>query len=99
MTTQKYLNDLTYTLIGCAIEVHRELGPGLLESIYHKCFLNELFNKQLQFSSHLNVPIVYKGQFLDTELRLDVLVEDILVVELKAVEIMHPLYEAQLLHT
>lgn len=97
MVTQKHLDNLTYTLIGCAIEVHKELGPGLLESIYHKCYLHELFNKRLGFNSHLNVPIIYKGQFLDTELRLDVLVEDLIVVELKAVEAMHPLYEAQLL--
>lgn len=95
--TQKYLDELTYKLIGCAIEVHKELGPGLLESIYHKCYLNEIYRKGLNYSSHLNVPINYKGETLDTELRLDVLVEDIIVVELKAVEALHPLYDAQLL--
>ncbi len=97
MITQKYLDELTYKLIGCAIEVHKELGPGLLESIYHKCYLNEVYRKGLNYSSHLNVPIIYKGETLNTELRLDVLVEDIIVVELKAVEALHPLYEAQLL--
>ena len=97
MITQKYLNGLTYTLIGCAIDVHRELGPGLLESIYHKCFLEELKDKRLAFQSQLSVPVDYKGKFLDSELRLDVLVEDIIIVELKAVELLHPLFDAQLL--
>jgi GxxExxY protein len=97
MITQKYLDELTYKLIGCAIEVHKELGPGLLESIYHKCYLNEVCRKGLNYSSQLNVPIIYKEETLDTELRLDVLVEDIIVVELKAVEVLHPLYDAQLL--
>jgi GxxExxY protein len=84
-------------LIGSAIEVHKELGPGLLESIYHKCYLAELFNRGIQFSSQLSVPVIYKGKHLDTDLRLDVLVESVIVVELKAVEILHPLYDAQLL--
>lgn len=97
MITQKYLDSLTYTLIGSAIEVHKELGPGLLESIYHKCYLAELFNRGIQFSSQLSVPVIYKGKHLDTDLRLDVLVESVIVVELKAVEILHPLYDAQLL--
>ena len=97
MITQKYLDELTYKLIGCAIEVHKELGPGLLESVYHKCYLNEVYSKGLKYNSQVYVPINYKGQSLDTELRLDVLVEDIIVVELKAVEALHPLYDAQLL--
>lgn len=97
MITQKYLDELTYKLIGCAIEVHKELGPGLLESVYHKCYLNEVYRKELSYRSQVYVPINYKGQSLDTELRLDVLVEDVIVVELKAVEALHPLYDAQLL--
>lgn len=95
--TQQYLNDLTYALIGCAIEVHKELGPGLLESVYHKCYLAELYSRSIQYSSHVNTPIHYKGKFLDTELCLDVLIENIIVVELKAVEKLHPVHEAQLL--
>lgn len=86
MITQKYLNSLTYTLIGCAIEVHKELGPGLLESVYHKCYLAELFNRAIPFNSQLCVPVMYKGKYLDTELRLDVLVDNVIAVELKAVE-------------
>lgn len=98
MISQKYLNDLTYALIGCAIEVHKELGQGLLESVYHKCYyLAELLNRGITYHSQLCVPVNYKGRYLDTELRLDVLVDNIIVVELKAVEILHPLYDAQLL--
>lgn len=58
MITQKYLNDLTYALIGCAIEVHKELGPGLLESVYHKCYLVELSDRGIKFSSQLSVPVI-----------------------------------------
>ncbi len=94
MVTQKYLDEITYKLIGCAIE---ELGPGLLESVYHKCYLNEVYRKGMNYNSQVYVPINYKSETLDTELRLDVLVEDVIVVELKAVETMHPLYDAQLL--
>jgi GxxExxY protein len=97
MITQKLLDSFTYTLIGCAIEVHKELGPGLLESVYHRCFLKELSLRNFTFQSQLNVPIQYKGTLLDADLRLDVLVEDLIVVELKAVEALHPLYDAQLL--
>src|SRR3954453_12296177 len=97
MITQQYLDELTYKIIGCAIEVHKELGPGLLESVYHKCFLLELFQKELKYKSELVVPVKYKGQLLDTGLRLDVLVEDQIIVELKAVDGLVPLFEAQLL--
>ena len=76
--TKKYLNELTYKIIGCAIEVHKHLGPCLLESIYEKCFLRELKLRGIAHKSQIWVPLQYKGLELDTELRLDVLVEDIL---------------------
>jgi len=97
MITQKILDDLTYRIIGCAIEVHKELGPGLLESVYDKCFRSEISRSGLQYQCQLYVPVFYKGLQLDTELRLDLLIEDLIVVELKAVDALHPLYEAQLL--
>ena len=97
MFTQKYLDELTYQLIGAAIEVDKELGPGLLESVYDKCFKSEIAHKGLQYQSQLYVPVIYKNLQLDTELRLDFLVEDLIVVELKATECIHPLYEAQLM--
>ena len=97
MITQKYLNDLTYNIIGAAIEVHRILGPGLLESVYHKCFKSELFERNLNYKSEMYVPLAYKKLNLETELRLDLLVEDQIAVELKAIEAIHPLHEAQLM--
>jgi GxxExxY protein len=95
--TKKYLNDLTYKIIGCAIEVHKHLGPGLLESVYEKCFLRELSLRGIGFKSQIWVPLEYKGLVLDTELRLDVLVEDILCVELKAQDGLLPIHDAILL--
>lgn len=95
--TKKYVDELTYKIIGCAIEVHKELGPGLLESIYETCLIEELGSKGLHHLSQLNVPIIYKGKLLDANLRVDVLVEELIVIELKAVETIQPLHEAQLL--
>lgn len=95
--TKKYLNDLTYKVIGCAIEVHKKLGPGLLESVYEKCFLRELELQKIVSKNQLWVPLQYKGLELDTELRLDVLVEEILCVELKAQEGLLPIHDAVLL--
>ncbi len=94
---KKYLNELTFKVIGCAIEVHKHLGPGLLESIYEKCFLKELSIRGISYCNQLWVPLQYKGLELDTELRLDVLVEDILCVELKAQAGLLPIHDAVLL--
>ena len=95
--TKKYLNELTYLIIGCAIEVHKHLGPGLLESVYEKCFLRELTLKGLKFKNQIWVPLEYKGLKIESELRLDVLVEDIICVELKAQEYFFPIHESTLL--
>ena len=95
--TKQYFNELIYKVIGCAIEVHKHLGPGLLESIYEKCFLRELALLEIAFRNQIWVPVQYKGFELDTELRLDVLVEDILCVELKAQECLLPVHDAILL--
>jgi hypothetical protein len=97
MTTKSYLNDLSYKIIGCAIEVHKQLGPGLLESIYHECMKKELFPKSINYQSQLIVPINYKGLLIDADYRLDFLVEDAIVVELKAMDGILPVHEAQLL--
>jgi len=97
MTTQKSVNDLSYKIIGCAIEVQKELGPGLLESIYQKCMVEELRYRNLSFQSQLKIPIKYKNIEMDCDLRLDILVEDLIIVELKAVESLLPLFSAQLL--
>ncbi len=95
--TKRELDGLTYTIVGAAIEVHKALGPGLLESIYHKCLKRELTLRELTFSSEFLVPVHYKGFDVDTELRCDLLVEDKIVVELKAAEAMAPIFEAQIL--
>ena len=96
-TTKSYLKDLVYKVNGAAIEVHKELGPGLLESVYHKCLKKELTLRGIQFQSELAVKVNYKGLELDTELRCDLLIEGVLPVELKAVEFIHPVHEAQLM--
>ena len=95
--TKKSLKELIYTVNGCAIEIHKELGPGLLESVYHKCLKKEFDLKGIKYQSELKVPILYKDLELDADLRLDFLVEDVLIVELKAVQTILPVHEAQIL--
>jgi len=95
--TKTYLKDLIYQVNGCAIEVHKHLGPGLLESVYHTCLKKELTIRGLEFETELTIPVYYKGLELETGLRCDLLVEKSLVVELKAVEKVLPIHEAQIL--
>jgi GxxExxY protein len=91
------INRLTEQVIGCAIEVHRELGPGLLESVYRECLAMELDAHALGFESERHIPIDYKGQRVRGALKLDLLVEGCLVVELKTVEALHPVHLAQVM--
>lgn len=95
--TKKYITNLSYEIIGYAIKVHKELGPGLLESIYEKCLCYELRKNGFDVKQQLIVPITYDHLLMDVDLRLDLLVNDAIVVELKATETFHPVYEAQLL--
>jgi len=97
METQKNVNDLAYKIVGCAIEVHRHLGPGLLESVYETCLFEELKRRRLKADKQVEVPILYKGKLLVNHLRIDMMVEDLIVLELKAVEQIIPLFQAQLL--
>ena len=90
-------NDLSGKIIGAAIEVHRTLGPGLLESVYEDCMEIELGLQGLSVERQKTVPLYYKGHKLSTDLRLDLLVENQIIVELKAVTAMQPVFEAQLL--
>ena len=90
-------HDLTRTLIGAAIDVHRTLGPGLLESVYQACLEAELGARGLAFRAQAPVPLRYRGVTIDCAFRLDLLVEDRLVVEIKAVETLLAVHEAQLL--
>ncbi len=97
MITQEYVNNIAYKIVGCAIEVHKHLGPGLLESIYESCLIDEIKNNGMFVESQICVPIKYKEKELGEILKLDLLVEDLIIVELKAVETIIPLYKAQLL--
>ena len=90
-------DDLSRQVIGCAIEVHRELGPGLLESAYEQCLAHELRLKGIPFEIQKVMPMDYKGVLIDCGHRLDVLVDARLIVELKAVGAIEPIHEAQLL--
>ena len=91
------INDLTGAVIGAAIEVHKILGPGLLESVYEECLCHELDLREIPYERQKNLPIEYKGVTLDTKLRLDVLVDESVIVELKSREKLEPIHEAQLL--
>jgi len=90
-------NDITREILAAAIEVHRALGPGLFESAYHPCLHFELASRRLRFEVQRHVPIVYKGQQLNVCYRADLIVEDIVVVEVKSVAVLTPVYEAQVL--
>jgi GxxExxY protein len=95
--TQKYLNELTSTIIGVAIEVHRELGPGLLEGLYEKCMIHLLKEKGLVVCSQQKVPLIFRGLYLDCDLRFDMMVENAIIVEIKAIDCLLPIHGAQLL--
>lgn len=97
MITKKYLDDLTYEIIGSAIEVHKIMGRGLLESVYHQCLKEELISRKINFLTEMKIPVEYKGKTLDIDFRCDLFIENCIVVELKAVQEMSAIYDAQLL--
>ena len=90
-------DKLSNNVIGCAIEVHRELGPGLLESTYEQCLARELSIADILFEIQTPLPVIYKGLRLDCGYRVDLLVEKQLIIELKAVDKLLPIHEAQIL--
>ena len=95
--TKKDISNLSYEIIGAAIEVHKELGPGLLENIYERCLVYVLREKGLDVCSQIKVPVLFKGKDLDLDLRLDILVNNAIIIELKSVQDILPVHEAQLL--
>ncbi|WP_348824606.1 GxxExxY protein [Flavobacterium aestuarii] len=95
--TRSSLKNLVYQVNGAAIEVHKNLGAGLLENIYHQCLKKELELRRISFSSELQIPLIYKGHELESKLRCDLVIENTLVVELKSVTEINPIFEAQLL--
>lgn len=91
------INELTEAVIGSAIEVHKVLGPGLLETPYEACICRELKLKGIPFERQKLLPVIYKGELLDVGYRIDILVAGLVVVEIKSVEALLPIHEAQLL--
>jgi GxxExxY protein len=97
MNMNPQVNKLTHEIIGAAIEVHRNLGPGLLESAYKKCLCRELMVRGMPFEVERPLPLEYKGIRLECGYKIDVLVADTVVVEVKSVEALAPIHDAQLL--
>jgi GxxExxY protein len=95
--TKSFLKDLTYQFNAAAIEVHKTLGPGLLESIYHQSLIHELKLREINFESEHIIPVTYKGNILESNVRCDFLVEKCMVVEIKSIEEIAPVHEAQIL--
>ena len=91
------LNKLSYEVIGAALEVHRTLGPGLLESSYRKCLCRELFLRNVPFQNEWPLPLTYKGLQLDCNYKMDIVVAKQIVIEVKSVEVSAPIHDAQLL--
>ena len=95
--TKKEVTQMSYDIVGCAIKVHDELGPGLLESVYEKCLKFELESNGFRVKQQVKVPVSYRGLEMDVDLRLDLLVNSTIIIELKTVENILPVHQAQLL--
>jgi len=91
------LDNIGTKIVDAAYSVHKELGPGLLESVYEFCLIEELKSRNLTVNSQMKLPVVYKGKMLNKEFVIDLLVENEIIIELKAVEIVLPVHEVQLL--
>lgn len=97
MPLPEHIDRLAKIIVDSAYKVHTALGPGLLESVYEKCMLHELRSRNIKCREQVDVPIIYGEVKIDTGFRIDIFVEDAIIIELKAVENHNPLYEAQLL--
>ena len=95
--TKASVNQIAYNIVSCAIEVQKQVGIGLLESVYEACLVHELRLRGLSVKTQVQIPLNYKGLTLDTTFRLDLLVEDCIIVEIKAIDELAPIHEAQLL--
>ena len=98
MITQAYITDLTYKINGACIEVHKILGAGLLESVYHKCLEEEFRLRNINFQSELKIPIIYKGKEINCDFFCDFLIEDLIVLEIKSVSQITDIHKAQLIN-
>lgn len=95
MITQKFINDISYKIVGACIEVHKLAGPGLYEEVYHQCLEKEFNLIGLKYKSELEIPFSYKGEQVKCKLKCDFLIEDLIVLELKSVSEIHPIHKAQ----
>ena len=93
--TEIPLDELTHKIIGAGVEVHSKLGPGLLESVYQECLAVELRRRELRVERERHVPLDYKGERIETRLKLDMLVDGRVIIEVKAVDALHPIHQAQ----
>lgn len=96
--SQKYLDDLTYEVLGAVIEVHKSMGRGLLENVYQECLKEELRHRKINFLTEFKIPVIYRDKELEIGFRCDMFIENCLVLELKAVQDISNNYEAQLLN-
>ena len=96
LINEREYNFLSEQIISSAIEVHKELGPGLMESVYEYCLIKVLREKGLEVTSQVRVPIIFRGEVLDKDFILDILVSNRIILELKSVETILPIHEAQL---
>jgi len=91
------MNSISKVILDACIEVHREMGPGLLESVYELCLMKELHLRKIKVQNQVTIPLFYKGYELSKEFKIDVLVENEIVVEIKSAEVMLPVFEAQII--
>ncbi|MBP7500400.1 MAG: GxxExxY protein [Chryseobacterium sp.] len=98
MITQSYLTDLTYKINGACIEVHKHLGPGLLESVYREALKEEFALREINFKAEFKLDVFYKTKLLNCDFRCDFLIEEIIVLEIKAVKNFDEIHKAQLLN-
>jgi GxxExxY protein len=93
--TKKYINELTYKIVGACIEVHKIVGPGLYEDVYHKCLQREFDLLGLKYKSELEIPLIYKELNINCKVKCDLLIEDLIILEIKSVEEFHKIHKAQ----
>ncbi len=96
MITEEHYNELSHDIIECCYEVHTELGPGLMESVYETCLVKELRNAGFKVHQQQELPIVYKGELLNKSYKVDIIVNDLILIELKSVELLLKVHKAQL---
>jgi len=98
MITQKYITDLTYRINGACIEVHKILGAGLAEIVYHKALEKEFKLRNIEYKSEFQIPVIYKDEYLNCDFKCDFLIEDLIVLEIKAVSSLLEIHKSQILN-